>query len=109
MSELFDLQTKFAKLVGELIVWICSHPGWEVTGGDWNRSDNKGHMSNSLHYQRLALDLNLFVDGDYKSDDCPEWREIGAQWKSLDPLCRWGGDFPKPDENHISMEWQGRA
>ncbi len=108
MSELLDLQQKFAKLVGVLIGWIYEHPGWEVTGGDWNRADGKGHMANSLHYQRLALDLNLFVDDVYQYENGPEWQAIGAFWKSLDSDCAWGGDFPKVDLNHVSLRYQGR-
>lgn len=101
-------QSVFALLVAKLMVWI-NERGWEITVGDFNRPDNHGHMENSCHYIRLAADLNLFVDGVWKDEDCPEWQEIGKQWKSMHPLCRWGGDFTQVDLNHVSFEWQGRA
>lgn len=63
---------------------------------------------NSLHPDRLAVDLNLFRDGRFltlSKDHAP----LGAYWKTLNPLCRWGGDFhPKPDGNHYSIEHGGR-
>lgn len=65
------------------------------------------HMRGSLHYQRCAIDLNLFVDGEYISDGShPAYRELGAFWKSLDDLCAWGGDFG--DANHFSIRDGGK-
>ncbi len=101
-------QSLFAKLLGQLIVWIYEQ-GWEVTLADGFRPDAQGHMKGSLHYQRLAQDLNLFVAGRYMDTDCPEWQAVGAQWKSYDELCRWGGDFASKDLNHMSITWEGRA
>jgi hypothetical protein len=103
-----EQQSLFAGLVGKLLVWIYGQ-GWEVTFGDFNRPDGHGHMANSLHYQRLAADLNLFVSGVYQDKDCVEWQQIGAYWESLHDLCRWGGRFPQADYNHVSLEWEGRA
>lgn len=72
-----------------------------------NAKSGRG-IANSLHTQKLAADLNLFKDGKYltKSSD---HAELGAFWKSLHPLNRWGGDFTKPDGNHYSMTHGGRA
>lgn len=67
----------------------------------------------TLHEIRLAVDMNLFIDGKYITDS-EAWRPLGEYWKSLHPLNRWGGDFKdklgrsKPDGNHISMEHEGR-
>lgn len=101
-------QRLFARLVGRLLVWICEQ-GWEVTFGDFSRLDQQGHMPNSVHYLRLAADLNLFVNGEWMTVSCPEWQAIGKEWESLHPLCRWGGRFKSVDLNHVSLEWQGRA
>lgn len=65
-------------------------------------------MPGSLHYSRLAADLNLFVDGKWRKTDCIEWRAIGAYWESLDPLCRWGGRFTSGDFNHFSLAHEGK-
>jgi hypothetical protein len=106
-----DNQQKFAGLIGKLLVWIYGHPGWGMTFGDANRPDGQGHEKNSLHYVRLAIDLNLFVDGVWKVSDCPEWQAIGAYWFTLDPECTWGGSFKtgsRGDLNHMSFG-EGRA
>jgi hypothetical protein len=66
-------------------------------------------MAGSLHYEKLAQDLNLFVEGEFKDDDCPEWQEIGTYWKSLGTDCAWGGDFRSLDLNHFSIRWDGKA
>jgi hypothetical protein len=89
-----------------LLVWIYAQ-GWEVTFADFYALT--GHMAGSLHGLRLAADLNLFVKGVYQPNECPEWHAIGAQWVSYDKDCRWGGNFPSKDENHISMTWGGKS
>lgn len=70
-------------------------------------------ISTSLHLVGLAVDLNLYIGGEYQTKS-EAHQPLGDYWKTLHPLCRWGGDFrdsegrPKPDGNHYSMEWQGR-
>lgn len=60
----------------------------------------------SVHKIRLAVDLNLFVDGKYITDGNHEaYKELGEYWKSLHKLARWGGDFN--DANHFSFEYWG--
>ena len=107
-SELLRRQKLFVRLLAQLIVWIYEQ-GWELTLGEGYRSDGHGHMPLSLHYSKLAQDLNLFVGDRYIVDtDAAEWQAIGAYWKALDPLCAWGGDFSTRDGNHVSVTWQGR-
>jgi hypothetical protein len=62
----------------------------------------------SLHRLKLAIDLILFKNGKpcWKSE---QYRDLGTYWKSLNPLCRWGGDFRNPDGGHFSLNHQGRA
>ena len=110
MSELREKRVKFTKLKAELILWINGlHPGWEVAEGrDFDESNEKlRHMKDSLHYSGLADDLALYIDGIYQTST-EAYREIGEKWKSLDPECCWGGDFSRPDGNHISIKFQGR-
>ena len=64
--------------------------------------------ANSVHKQRLAIDLNLFKGGVYQTST-EAHKPLGEYWKSLHPLCRWGGDFSTPDGNHYSMAHEGRA
>ncbi len=65
-------------------------------------------IANSLHLVGLALDLNLYRDGVYLAGS-ESHHELGTYWKSLDQLCRWGGDFKRQDGNHYSLTWEGRA
>lgn len=105
--SLREKQSLFVKLLAQLIDHVYGR-GWELTLGEGYRSDQRGHMEGSLHYLKLAQDLNLFVDGNYVSDgNSMEWQEIGLYWESLHPLCRWGGRFK--DANHVSLRHGGRS
>ncbi len=108
-----DQQRLFTRLMGEFIVWACDK-GYGLTFGEafrtpeqaaWNAAKGIG-IAHSLHTSRLAIDLNLFVSGMFAAD-VETYRPLGEQWKTMHPLCRWGGDFSRPDADHFSMEWQG--
>lgn len=100
-------QSLFARLLGLLIHYVYAR-GWELTMADGHVEKKVGHMAGSLHYVRLAQDLNLFIDGKWISDGSdPRWTEIGEFWEKLHPLCRWGGRFQ--DANHFSLEHDGKA
>jgi len=89
-------QSRFCELVGQLIVWAYAN-GYELTFGDaWAKS---GHIPASFHYKRLAIDLNLFVDGVYQRST-EAHRPLGLYWQSLDAGCTWGGAWG--DGNHYS-------
>lgn len=94
-------------LLAKLIRFVEEH-GWEFTLGEGFRSDGKGHMRGSLHYLKLAQDLNLFVSGKYIAGEHDAWPVIGNYWKSLHPLCAWGGDFASRDFNHFSLTHDGK-
>ncbi len=103
------LQSRFVGLLGQLIMWVYQHEGWQFTQGDGLRRDRQGHMPNSLHYIGLAQDFNLFVNGVWQKVASDEWSQIGAYWCSLDDNARWGGNFTSVDLNHFSIEYEGRA
>lgn len=106
-------QQKFSVLVAKLILW-ANEKGYGVTFGEAYRSPaqaainaaNGTGIANSLHIKRLAVDLNLFIDGEYQSDSAA-YTSLGDYWKTLDPECAWGGDFRKPDGNHFSLSHEG--
>lgn len=110
-------QALFSRLLAQLVTWIYTHPGWEVTFsegyvGDTDAADGDydgPHLKGGAHYNKLAMDLNLFVDGKWVQGMTPEWEEIGAKWEGLHPLCRWGGRFMSRDANHVSIFYAGRA
>ena len=89
----------FTSLIADLI-HFANHAGYEVALHDVFTRD--GHCKNSYHYRGLAADLNLYKNGDYlrKTED---HAELGEYWKSLHPMCTWGGDFRKRDGNHYSF------
>lgn len=107
--KLIGRQKLFSKLIPRLLDRLHSL-GYEATFGDAYRDPRLhgavgvkagyGHR-NSAHKQRLAIDLNLFKDGAFLQSTS-DHKPLGEFWKSLHPLCRWGGDFE--DGNHYSIE-----
>ena len=100
--NLREKQSKFVRLVVELILFAEAN-GYELTFGDAYRSKDCSHgHPNSLHRKRLAIDFNLFRDGQYlraTEDHAP----LGQFWESLGGS--WGGRFG--DGNHYSLEHRG--
>lgn len=110
-----EKQRLFTRLVGKLILHAYEL-GYELTLGEAYRTPEQAALNakkgtgalNSLHMQRLAIDLNLFKDGIYLMDS-KDHAPLGRYWKSLDTACCWGGDFaPHADGNHYSITHQGR-
>ena len=115
-----DKQRLFAQLSGEFLVW-CYANDYEVTFGEAYRTPEQAALNvqagtgiiNSLHTKRLAIDLNLFLDSSLSTDedvyqtDSAAYKPLGLKWKSMHELCRWGGDFSRPDGNHFSIEHAG--
>jgi hypothetical protein len=109
-------QRAYTKCVGLLIAQAYKM-GYEISLGDAYRDPRlhgmlgtkKGYgHKNSNHKQRLAIDLNLFRDGEFltaTSDHEPlgEWWEALGERVGL-PLI-WGGRFN--DGNHYSCEYRG--
>lgn len=100
------------ELFAELMAHLLHHAfilGYTVRIGHVFRSKEEAErlgFPRSLHTKKLAVDLNLFKDGKFlrKTSD---HAELGAFWKSLHPLCCWGGDFTRPDGNHYSVTHNG--
>jgi hypothetical protein len=60
----------------------------------------------SLHCERLAIDLMLFINGVYQTQT-EAYRPLGEKWESLGGT--WGGRFSTPDGDHFSIAHEGRA
>jgi hypothetical protein len=108
-----EKQSLFVLLVSDLIRHAALL-GYGLTFGETYRSPEEAArlaklgkgIANSLHTQRLAIDLNLFKDGVYLSST-EAHRQLGEWWEGLHPLCRWGGRFK--DGNHYSLTHGGRS
>ena len=117
--KLSEAQRLFARRLPRLIDYINDN-GYECTLGDAYRDPRShGEMGqkiaygrrHSAHKQRLAIDLNLFLDGEYLSTT-EAHRPFGEYWISLDPENHeWGGDWNQDgnvddndnDGNHYSL------
>jgi len=97
MASLREKQSKFALMVGRLIIYAYSL-GYELSFGD--AFATSGHKKNSKHYSKLAIDLNLFKNGKYLSKT-EDHKELGEYWKRIGGI--WGGDFKKKDGNHYEL------
>lgn len=103
-------QRLFTRMVADLIKFAYDQ-GYELTFGEAYRTpkqaalnaiEGKG-IANSLHCDRLAIDLNLFKDGVYLTQT-PHYAPLGAYWESIGGT--WGGRFN--DGNHFSLAHDGR-
>lgn len=112
--KLSDKQQQFTKAIGQLIAYAYSK-GYGLTVGDAYR-DYRAHgqmgekksyaAANSVHKVRLAMDFNLFVNGEWISNgDHPAWKDLGQYWGTLHGEARWGGEWN--DANHFSFEYGG--
>lgn len=117
MSQLVQKQHFFATTMARFIIELAAR-GYVVTFGEaWrNREVAEAYkklgigISNSLHWDRLAMDLNLRKHGMLLTDS-EDYREAGELWESYstpEHKCAWGGRFKKPDGNHFSVAFGGR-
>lgn len=112
-SDLAKKQWEFSKMVGRLITFAYEQPGYTISFGEAYRTPEQAALNarkgsgiiNSLHTKRLAIDINLFIDGVYQSDS-NSYKVLGDYWKSIGGS--WGGDFKtRKDGNHFSLEHNG--
>ena|ERR1700741_1755946 len=118
MSELLNLQFTFSRLLPRLLD-EAYNLRYAVTLGEGYRTPQQAALNaesgsgiaNSLHCLRLAIDIQLFRDGQYLSKT-EDYLPLGEFWEKLGetekvPLC-WGGRFQsRPDGNHFSLSFQG--
>ena len=89
-----------SKLIDYIINYGDENTKYEVAIHDVCARD--GHKKNSFHYECLAGDLHLYINGIYQRTTKAH-EPFGRYWKSLHPMCTWGGDFKRKDENHYSF------
>lgn len=113
--KLSELQREFLYALGKFLVWQHEEGYW-MTGGELYRTPEQCALNvakgtgvlNSVHTKRLAIDLNLLMHhGSELLINVLDYKPLGAYWKTLHPLARWGGDFGRRDGNHFSFEYEG--
>lgn len=116
MAEtLSEKQQRFSWLIAKLILY-ANASGYQITFGEAYRTREQAALNaksgigiaNSLHCDRLAIDLNLFRDGKYLTRT-EDYQPLGEWWIAQSQDCKWGGLFKKPDGNHFSVAYMGRA
>ncbi|MCA6222744.1 M15 family metallopeptidase [Photorhabdus antumapuensis] len=108
---LSEKQQLFTVLIAQLILW-AGERGYRLTLGEAYRTPEQAKLNaqtgkgiaNSLHIQRLAIDLNLFIRGEYQTNS-HAYLPLGEYWESLGGT--WGGRFSRPDGNHFSLAHNG--
>lgn len=104
-------QRIFTRMIADLILFAYEN-GYELTFGDAYRdhrvfgapgTKRNYSSANSLHKERLAVDLNLFKNGKFLTAT-EDHRLLGEYWESIGGT--WGGRFN--DGNHYSVEHNGR-
>lgn len=100
--------------LGKLITWSYEN-GFRLRGKQLERTVEQAManaasgagIAHSLHLLDLAIDIEVFKDG-VMAKTVDEFRPVGEHWKTIDPLCCWGGDFTtRPDANHFSSTRDG--
>jgi hypothetical protein len=116
ISDELSLQFLHTALVAKLINYTLSQ-GFNLTWGEAYRTQEQAQwdcqhhtgIAASLHCDRLAVDLQLFdASGNYLTAPAA-YKFMGDYWKSLNPRCRWGGDFTTVDADHFSLTFEGRS
>ncbi len=111
--KLSELQQLFARDTILLFQHILEE-GYTFTYGETMRSPEQAEIyakqgkgiKDSLHCKRLAIDINLFENGEYLTSS-EAYSKFGCFWEHLSPSNRWGGNFKKKngskfvDANHF--------
>lgn len=104
-------QVIFLKNAADLIQYANSLPGYEVTGGELFRTEEQQAIYRakglskarvSRHQQRLAIDLNVFVNGVYQKE-AKAYEPLAIYWKKLHKDNVAGFDWGW-DANHFEMK-----
>ena len=110
------LQNEFVKTVVRFLTWLDIN-GYVVTFGEAYRppwackvyAENGQGIEDSLHTERLALDLNIFKNGNLLTS-VEDLKIVGEVWEGFSTqelVFNWGGRFLRTDADHFSMSIPG--
>jgi hypothetical protein len=108
MSELLDKRFKFTWCVYHLLGQMIDDKMKPCLG-----KDGLKHMTGSLHYDGLAVDIDLFDENGHYMNRTEDHKKYGDFWERLDKDAFWGGngiknDGLKNDGNHYSITYQNK-
>lgn len=111
---LHQRQVLHTLLTSELIAWAATQ-GYNLTWGETFRKPAQAALNaasgagiaNSLHIQRLAVDLQLFDKAGHYLTDASAYKPMADYWLTLDPLCCAGYYFHSCDADHFSITHNG--
>ena len=111
---LSEQRRQFSSDVGKLLEFIhargdeCEIEEVKRSSAEANANAGTGAgIANSLHLLGLAVDISMFVNGEFTSE-IEAYRPAADYWKSLRDTNRWGGDFiTRRDVDHFSSERDG--
>jgi hypothetical protein len=106
--KLSEKQQIFAVNVARLILW-ANEQGYRLTFGEAYRTPEMAEIyakrgigiKDSQHCKRLAVDFNLFVNGQYQRTG-DGYTRLGIAWEALHEDNRAGYHFG--DGNHFEMK-----
>lgn len=110
-STLRTKQSIFLQNVAKLIIYANTLPGYELTGGElWRTAEQQAiylakrlsKTKYSRHQDRLAIDLNVFINGEYRTDKAA-FKPLAEYWKSLN-VNNDSGYYWDWDYNHFEMK-----
>jgi len=110
--DLVDQQSVFSENVAKLIEFV-ERKGYKVTLGEAYRTHEQAliyshtglGIVNSLHCQRLAIDLNVFTKEEKRLVSAQDYLQFGEYWEKLDMHNIWGGRWlHRPDADHFQMD-----
>jgi len=116
MLTLIEKQQQFSVLLSKFINDLTTR-GYKITLGEAFRplavaaiyaSQGEG-IKNSLHTMRLAVDLNIFLNGAFLTS-VEDLTIPGNLWESYTTdlvECCWGGRFQNVDADHFSISSGG--
>ena len=113
--NLHERQVIFTKNVATLIGYIFLKD-FSATLGEVYRTPEQAQLNelrgtgvaDSLHCNRLAIDINLFDKNGQYLTDTKDYEFMGIFWESLNKSNRWGGNFKRKDGNHFEMMMKER-
>lgn len=111
VSSIVTHQNLFLTNLAKLIQYAQTLPGYHITGGELTRPPEMQAIykrrglsmtTSSQHLVRLAIDLNVFINGEYQTGR-EAYKPLADFWVSLDPRNKagyhWGWDA-----NHFEMK-----